>query len=365
VDVIELNNHNRLDATIGKSIMRIGITGFGFMGQMHYGHWMQMPEARVVAICDSNPDIVKSFDKVSGNIPGLPDNIDFSNLHVYTDFEEMLREEQLDGVSITLPTYLHAELSCKALRAGVHVLCEKPMALNIQQCRQMIDTAEQTGKYLMVAHCIRFWPEYAHAYRIVHSGEYGDVRVANFQRLSSKPLWSSNNWLMDSQRSGGMVQDLHIHDTDYIHYLFGMPSGVYSRTITSGGMVEHIKTDYLYDADMLVHAEASWLASDSFKFRMNFEILLEKATIVYDCTKEPAYQIYPDNGDSFSPSISKNDGYRAEIEYFLNRIQGKVSDEIITMQQSLESIRIVEAERASSVSGNIVRLTPQGEISDE
>lgn len=336
--------------------MRIGVVGFGFMGRMHFGCWAQMPNVEVVAVCDANPDTVRTCDETVGNIPGLPENINLSNLSIYTDFDIMLRKERLDAVSITLPTYLHADLTCKALRAGVNVLCEKPMALNLQECQQMIDAAKQTGKHLMIAHCIRFWPEYVNTREIIHSGKYGNVLAAVFQRLSARPSWSSDNWLMDAERSGGMVLDLHIHDTDYIHNLFGMPSAVHSQAITSGEMTEHIKTDYLYDTDMLVSAEGSWLASDTFGFRMNFEIFLEKATIVYDCTRDPVYQTYPEVGDSLRPAVSQKDGYYHEIEYFSKWIQGKISNEVITMQQSLESVRIIEAEKESLGSGKTINL---------
>ena len=340
--------------------MRIGIVGFGFMGRMHFGCWTQMPDADAAVICDANPDIVKSAHKHIGNIPGLPEHFDMSRVQFYTDFEAMLANETLDAVSITVPTCLHADLSCQALRAGVNVLCEKPMALNVGQCRQMIEAAQQAGRRLMIAHCIRFWPAYADTGDIVRSGRYGKVLAANFQRLTARPAWSSNNWLADARQSGGMALDLHIHDTDYIHCLFGMPSGVRSRTITSAGTAEHIKTDYLYDADMLISAEGSWLTSDSFGFRMNFEILLEKATIVYDCTRDPAYQIYPKGGDPFRPAISQKDGYYHEIEYFSNWIAGKVSKEVITMRQSMESVRIIEAEKESADSGKTVELYPLG-----
>ncbi len=336
--------------------MRIGIVGFGFMGQMHYARWLRMPDVRVTAICDANPNIAGSLNETIGNIPGLPENIDTADLNIYTDFDKMLAEENLDAVSITLPTHLHAELTCKALQAGLNVLCEKPMALNIQQCQRMINTAEQTGKYLMIAHCIRFWPEYAHARQIINSGKYGKVRVANFQRISTKPTWSSDNWLADSQRSGGVILDLHIHDTDYIQHIFGIPSFVYSRATPAAEAAEHIITDYIYDNDMLVTAQGSWLASKTFNFKMSFEILLEQATIIYDSTRTPTCQIHPGHGESFCPELPAPDGYNAEIEYFCKHLRGETSEKIITMHQSLESLKIAETEKESATKNKIVKL---------
>ena len=337
-------------------MIRVGIVGFGFMGRMHLGCWMQMPDVEVAAICDTNPNVAKTVQEQIGNIPGLPEQVDMSAIKFYTDFAAMLSQEQLDAVSITLPTHLHADLTCQALEAGVHVLCEKPMALDAQQCRKMIDAAAKTGKCLMIAHCIRFWPEYADTRDIIHSGKYGRVLIASFQRLSARPTWSSGNWLMDPRHSGGMMLDLHIHDADYIHCLFGMPLKVSCQAITPHGIVEHVKADYFYDNDMLVSAEASWLVSDSFGFRMNYEIVLEKAMIVYDCSRDPVYRVCPQGDKPFSPSVSEKDGYFHEIEYFLQWIQGTIENDRMPMEQSLKSVLLIEAEKTSLGTGKPVTI---------
>ncbi|HOK96911.1 MAG TPA: Gfo/Idh/MocA family oxidoreductase [Anaerohalosphaeraceae bacterium] len=336
--------------------MRIGIIGFGFMGRMHLGCWSQLPQVEVAAICDANPDIAQTLDAALGNIPGLPGRIDPANLRFYPNIDRMLRAEQLDAVSITLPTYLHAELSCSLLKAGLHVLCEKPMALNTGQCVQMIETARQTGKKLMIAHCIRFWPEYAHTRGIIQSGQYGKVYTARFQRFSRPPAWSSGNWLMDSSKSGGMPLDLHIHDADYIQAVFGMPRAVCSCSVPRDGRIDHIETHYLYDSDMLVTAEASWLASDSFGFRMSYEVQAEHATIVYDSSQSPSYRIFPDDGPPLTPSLSSKDGYFHEIQYFVRFIQGCIEKESMTLQEAMNSVGLIEAELESCKSGQRVEL---------
>lgn len=336
--------------------MRIGIIGFGFMGRAHFGCWAQMPQVEVAAICDTNPDAAKNLDKTVGNIACLPHAINTSSVRFYTSIDKMLQSQQLDAVSITLPTHLHAELSCHLLKAGIHVLCEKPMALSTRQCEQMIEAANQAGKKLMVAHCIRFWPEYAHTRDIIKSHQYGKVYTARFQRFSSRPSWSSDNWLSDIKKSGGMLFDLHIHDADYIQSVFGMPRAVCSRTLSDEGPINHIETQYLYESDMLVSAEASWLVSSSFGFRMSYELLTEHATIVYDSSRSPAYRIFPDDGPAFTPPISPKDGYFHEIEYFSNWIQGAVEKDCITPQQTMDSIRLIEAEIQCCQSGKTVDL---------
>ena len=122
--------------------MKVGIAGFGFMGRMHYACWQAIKDAQVIAICDDNPNIAKDTQQAVGNIDPATNAIDLHSLSTYSDFDRMLSDENLDTVSITLPTHLHAEFSTKALHAGVNVLCEKPMALNVAECEKMIEASK-------------------------------------------------------------------------------------------------------------------------------------------------------------------------------------------------------------------------------
>jgi predicted dehydrogenase len=326
-------------------MLNIGIIGFGFMGRMHYRCWKDTSGADVVAICDANPDVLKNTDKSAGNIEGAEEKIDFDGLQLYTDVKAMLADANLDAVSLTLPTFMHNKFSIMALEAGVHVLCEKPMALEVDQCQQMIAAAKKSGKILQIGHCIRFWPEYAKTKEIVDSGEYGKVITATFKRLGSPPTWGAENWFANDQRSGGVALDLHIHDSDFIQYLFGMPTSVSAfGNPKSGKGLKHITTRYCYDDDKLVTADGSWAMTPSFGFEMSFNIVMEKATIVYDCTREPAFKVCPADGDVFTPQVAKGDGYTLQIEHFAGLINGEKLAQVTTLDQSLDSIRLVNAE---------------------
>ena len=338
-------------------MLRIGIVGFGFMGRMHYRCWNGPKDVKVAAICDANPDIVADTQKAVGNIEGADETVDFGGIELYQDFDELLSQGNLDAVSITLPTHLHPDFSIKALKAGVHVLCEKPMALNAAECERMIEAAKQSGKILQIGHCIRFWPEYAKAREIVENGKYGKIMAATFQRLSAPPDWSDDNWLMDDERSGGVILDLHIHDTDFVRYLCGLPKAVcsYQAKNKLGGVV-HIVTQYLYDDERVITAEGGWAMTPSFGFEMSFNIMLEKATIVYDCTRTPAFRVCPADGEAFEPEVEKGDGYSLEISHFAGRIKGQKPPEVTTLEQSLESVKIVEAEKESAKRSEKVSL---------
>ncbi len=329
-------------------MLKIGIVGFGFMGRMHYRIWKAIKDAQVVAICDANPNIKEDTKRAVGNIKGADSEIDFTGIEVYRDLEQMLDKARLDAISLTLPTYLHADCSEKALSRGVNVLCEKPMALTVADCDRMIAAARRSGKVLQIGHCVRFWPEYAKAKEIVDSGEYGKVVAAMFQRLGAPPGWSADNWFIDEKRSGGVALDLHIHDTDYVQYLFGMPKSVCSHGAKGpAGQLIHMLTEYEYGEDKLILAEGGWGMTTAFGFEMSFNLVLEKATIVYDLTRKPMLRICPAEGEEFTPPVSDGDGYLQEIEYFVKVLRGEVVKPIITLEQSRNSVRIVEAEKKS------------------
>jgi len=327
-------------------MLKIGIVGFGFMGRTHYRCWQG--HGQVVAICDKKADLVSDSNQSKGNIDSTADKIDFDKLKLYTNLDEMLACESLDAISLTLPTWLHVDSCAKALAAGVHVLCEKPMALNVPDCRTMMTAAQKSGKILQIGHCVRFWPEYAATKKMIAGGKYGRVLAGSFTRLCSRPTWGDEDWFMDETRSGGMVLDLHIHDTDYVQYLFGMPSEVYSAGVKGpGGLMGHIVTHYDYGDNKVITAEAGWLLAGSFGFEMSFNIVLEKATITYDCNRQPAFKVCLVEGQSFTPAVAAGDGYSLEVAHFARAISGAKVEDVISLEQSCNSVRIIEAEKKS------------------
>ena len=329
-------------------MLRIGIVGWGFMGKMHFRCYKSDTNMEVTAICDADAKQLQNSSGVAGNISGAEDDLDLSNIALYSDLSKMLAEEKLDALSIASPTFLHASQTIEALNVGVHVFCEKPMALNSGDCREMAEVAKQSGKTLQIGHCIRFWPEYVQAKEIIDTQKYGKVLAATFQRLSLTPTWSWDNCFLDGKRSGGAMLDLHIHDTDYVQYVFGMPKEVFSRgVIGPSGEFDHTVTQYFYGNDCVITAEGGWIMAPGFGFEMSFKIMLEKATLVYSSAQEPTFRIFPIDGETIIPEIPTGDGYSFEIQHFVDTLSGKAVPSIITPEQSGDSVKIIEAEKES------------------
>jgi 1,5-anhydro-D-fructose reductase (1,5-anhydro-D-mannitol-forming) len=338
-------------------MLRVGIVGLGFMGKMHFRCWKAVEGVELVAICDVDTAKFTSAEGTAGNISGAEQPLDFSGVKFFTSADAMLAEMDLDALSVTLPTYLHAEYSIKALKAGVNVLCEKPMALNPAECDRMVAAAKESGKTLQIGHCIRFWPEYTLAKEIIDSGQYGQVLAATFQRLSLPPIWGWQNWMMDGAKSGGAMLDLHIHDSDFVQYVFGFPESVFCRAIKGPSAdYDHAVCSYIYPDGKVITAEGGWVMASSFGFEMSFNIVLEKATIVYDGTRSPKFRICPHGGEAFIPDVPAGDAYFIEVRHFADTLSGKQVPQILTPQQSADSVRLIQAEKASADSGIPVKL---------
>ena len=338
-------------------MLRIGIIGLGFMGKMHFRCWKAVEEARLVAICDIDPGKFTSTAGTAGNIAGAEQPLDFNGIDFFTNAEVMFEKMKLDAVSITLPTYLHTKYTNMALKAGVSVLCEKPMAMNLADCDRMVAAARDSGKILQVGHCIRFWPQYAKAKEMIDSRQYGEVLAATFQRLSLTPVWSWQNWLLEGTKSGGAIMDMHIHDSDYVQYVFGIPESVFCRGVNGPSEAyDHVVSSYNYPGGKVITAEGGWMMAPGFGFEMSFNIVLQRATIVFDSTRNPNFQVCPHEGKAFTPDIEAGDGYSREIRHFADVLLGRKPPTILTPEQSTDSVRLVLAEKLSADTGILVKL---------
>lgn len=329
---------------------RIAIVGYGFMGKTHYGAWRKCRGARVVAVCDAN--LAQLAAKVIGNIKGAADNTALpKDIRVFSDFDAMLAAGGFDIVDITLPTPLHEQTTIRALEAGFHVLCEKPMAITLEACDAMLAAAKRAQRVLLVAHCVRFFPEYAYVREALAKGTFGKVIAADFTRFMSAPRWSpkGGSWLLDESKSGGLYVDAHIHDADFIRAVFGDPTSVTSRAHRSAhGYVDHLTTSYTFDNGALVTSDCSFAASDSLLWDGAARIFCEKATIFLGPAYKKPLIVYPQNGKPFSPRLSKRSGYEAEVRYFLDVVEGRVSAPRLTAQDARAAVALVLAERATA-----------------
>ena len=342
-------------------MVKVGILGVGFMGTMHFNAYRAYRKAKVVALSDLDPKkLAGDWSTIGGNIedPNAA-AVDLSGLRLHADPADLFADPGVDVVDVTLPTFLHARYAVAALEAGKHVVCEKPMAIALRQCDTMIAAAQAAGKRLFIAHCIRFWPEYAVLKKAIDGGRYGKVLSARFWRISATPTWSWDNWLMDETRSGAAAVDLHIHDTDFVNYLFGVPQAVRSTGVVghcSATGVDAITTHYDYGDGPSVTAHGNWIAEPGFGFTHGFTVCLEKATIEHDAKTGTALTVHPAKGESRTPSVPKHDGYAAELRHFVDCIAAGKDSDVVTAADARRALQVALAEVKAAKTGRRVAI---------
>lgn len=340
-------------------MLRIGILGMGGMGWVHASRYFQLPGAEVVAIADIVPERLEAKERVSLNIAGDNRSFDMSGVARFVDSSRLVIEADLDMVDVCLPTYLHARYVIEALEAGHHVLCEKPIALEVAEATRMIETAKKANRLLMVAQCVRFWPEYQFLRRCVNEARFGRLLSVNMWRTGGRPIWSWENWILDVERSGGTIYDLHIHDVDYVNSVFGAPDTIQAIARKAGatGSYDIIHASYTYQGGPQVHIHAGCSVAQ-IPFNAGYVAWFERGIVSYDPKNEQALQVFddPEQVGGRPAEYEKGDAYLNEISYFVKCVEnGEPPTECTpeSVRESLELVRkeIVSIENTQTVSG--------------
>ncbi len=332
-------------------MVKVCILGYGGIARAHEGGYKSELSdkgiGKLTAVCDINPD--KFSEKVEINISADASGETPEKVNTYTNLDEMLECEQPDIVSITLPTYLHKEKTIYVLKKGYNVFCEKPMALSYADCLEMLAAAEESGKKLMIGQVLHFFPEYEYLKEAVADGRFGAVHSAFFHRLSTPPVWGFENWFMDAEKSGGCIQDLHIHDIDLARYLFGEPERL-SCTSHKGYSDYESAFSTLWYKDFAVSAIGDWSLS-KFPFEMYYRVAFDKAVVEMRGGK---VTVVTAEGEKIEPELKRQNGYGAEVAYFAKAITDGGDMSKNDPESAALSIKLVEALKKSADNGGAV-----------
>ncbi len=346
----------RRDCSIDRYLWRRGNQcgggGGGIMGVTHLRAYLQIPHVRIVAVCDVAKRIVNGvIGGVAGNIQQatalrLPEGA-----RVVGQFADLLEDAAVDVVDICTPTALHPEQAIAALRAGKHVLCEKPLAQTAAEAREVARAAQGAKGFLMPAMCMRFWPGWSWLKQVVAEEAHGKVLAAGFRRVSERPAWGKG-----ASHPGGALLDLHIHDTDFVNFLFGRPEKVFSQgVIGATGGVDHVVTQYLYRGGPAAQAEGSWLQAKGFN--MSFAIQCERATLEFDLQRGAEALRVGLAGKPFrTVKLRGRDGYHGEIRYFIDCVRRGEAPAVVTARDAVTAQEICAAEEKSVRSGAVVKV---------
>jgi predicted dehydrogenase len=333
-------------------MVRIGIVGVGFMGMIHYLAARKLRGAKVVALCSRDPKkLAGDWRSIQGNFGPRGEMMDLAGVKKYDRLEALLADPDIDLVDVCNPTQQHPQTALQALRAGKHVLVEKAIALEPADADAMVGQARKSGRLLMVAHVLPFFPEFAYAAEAIRSGRHGRLLGAHFLRVISQPDWSAE--IGDPAKTGGPAVDLHIHDTHFIGLVCGVPQRVFSTGVVANGAVQYLTTQYLYrDGNLSISCSSGAIAQKGRPFVHGYEIYLEKATLTYQSGTMPLTVLSAD-GRSERPTLAGSDeataAFTTEIQAAVDGVasgrepdllSGKLArDALVLCHKECESVR--------------------------
>ena len=339
-----------------------GVCGLGFMGRHYFAHLREHPHARVVAVCDRDAGRrAGDWANGVGNLYARDgERVDLADVNVYAGWEELVADDRVDVVAVALPTPAHADATVRALEAGKHVLCEKPMALTLADCDRMIAASQQAGKTLMIAQCMRFWPQYELIKQHVDAGDIGAVRFASLRRLASWPGHTAGNWMMDGSQSGGALFDLHVHDIDFVQYLLGWPASLSAQGCrASSGGIDHVIATYAYEDGRYAQAEGAWIYTPPWPFEMAITVVGETGTLDWSMLRGPEVLLYAGGKQAEKFVGPDENGWTRELDYFVSCLRdGRAVDRCLPAS-SRANIALALLERESIEQGGALLPVPQ------
>jgi predicted dehydrogenase len=329
-------------------MLRVGILGTGFMGAIHAAAWRATP-ADVIGYYSLEPARAAALAAEHGGT-------------AFDSAEALIAA--CDVIDICTPTHLHADMIAAAADAGRAIVCEKPLARTYADALASVERCERAGVPLLVAHVVRFFPEYARAKALVDAGAIGRVAVIRTTRASFQPRRADDNWFLDDARSGGMILDLMIHDFDYARWVAGEVESVYARSVRGrdpGAAEDYAIALLTHTGGAMSNIEGGW-AYPQPMFRTALEIAGDDGLIEHPAGSSQPLALHlkasadgstPDTGLPTSPLAE--DPYTTEIRHFYDvLVHG--AEPRVTARDGLAAVRIALAAHQSARTGKPVRI---------
>ena len=332
----------------------IAILGAGMMGNVHAKAHRAIDQRNSLWIVDPVESRVKAISEKHGA--------------TVASFEEVLGNGGIDIVDICTPTFTHREFAVRALEAGKHVFCEKPIALNIEDARAMNEAAKKSGRKFMVGHVVRFFSQYTKVGELAAAGDVGKIIMARLYRGGSFPSHGIDNWFADTNKSGGVFVDLSIHDFDFLRKLLGPVKTVEARSVALSSERKQDSFDHgmailRFESGALAHIEGSWAepAGMPVNFGTFYEFVGTKGMITNSYERETTLRLQ--TSIDGKPKYSQEnpayfDPYTEELKSFILSIE-EDREVSVNGQEAIESLRVA---LAANLSAELLRPVELSEV---
>ncbi|PGH46724.1 dehydrogenase [Streptomyces sp. Ru87] len=327
--------------------MDIGLIGAGGIARAHLPAWVELG-ARVT---------VFSTDDNAGK---LAERYGAHGVVAARSLDELLARST--AVDICTPTHTHREIALTAIRAGKHVVCEKPLALSVEHAREMAEAAEAAGVVLFPAHVVRWFPEYAALAEAVRDGAVGEPAVLRFTRTGAYPVWAP--WFADAALSGGILLDQMVHDFDFAQLLAGPVVRVHAQARghleapAVEGCVAASTAVLTHASGAVSHVHGVWGLPDS-AFRTTFRVAGRDGVLHHDSAQTKAFRVVAQGERARGEGIPATDlaesPFVAELRDFAAAVTGGGTPRV-TARDGLEAVRIAVAAAESARTGRAVEL---------
>jgi predicted dehydrogenase len=345
------------------SQLKVGIIGAGGIARgRHIPCFQRNKKAALVAIADA---VQETAERV-GQEFGIPS--------VYCDYRDMLDKEVLDAVVVCTPNKYHAPVTIEALGRGLHVLCEKPMALNADEGRAMLQAAHDAGKILSIGFHYRHKPNARAAKRIIEDGELGDIYMVRVSALRRRGIPSWGTFTNKEIQGGGALVDFGVHLLDLALWLMGSPrvqevSGVTSQRLGTRPNVNSWGPWNYEDFQVEDHAAAFLRLAGGKASQLEVSGAINIAESAENVSlsgteagldvfplriNKPAHGMLINSTPAWMPGERENEGDVQTADFVDAVLEGRRP--IVTAAQALQVSEIVDAIYRSSVSGSAVRL---------
>ncbi|WP_346428492.1 Gfo/Idh/MocA family protein [Alicyclobacillus mengziensis] len=333
-------------------MLKVLVIGAGTMGSVHATAYADMTQAELVGVVDIR---LSAAEAVAAKL----------QTKAFKSFEAALASEDIDVVDICVPTYLHRRYVEQVAGAGKHVVCEKPMARNLEDAQAMIEACEGAGVQLFIAQVVRFFPEYRRAHDLVIKGAIGEVGNARAFRGGVFPTaW--NDWYANVELSGSLIVDLMIHDFDFLRWCFGDVERVYAKSQLGRELnrTDHALVSLRFKNGIIAHVEGSWAYPSGF--RTELEITGTKGMITHDSAATAAIHKQlrssgGQNGGKEGSSVAvpesplRKSPYQLELEHFMDCLRTG-TDPLVTAEDAYKALEISFCALKSARTGEPVNV---------
>lgn len=325
-------------------MIHVGLVGLGFIGRAHLKAFEALPNAKVIQICSRSSD-----DEVLNDFTG----------EITFEYDALLSNEEIDVIDICVPTFLHEEYIVKAAKAGKNIICEKPLALTVEATKRIIQIVEKMNVRLFVGHVLRFWPAYQKIKQMGEKGDFSAIETLHAKRLGQVPAWSE--WFQHPEKSGGALFDLHLHDIDFAYYLLGEVESVYAVGQQNNfGAWDHIMTTLRFKNQANAFVEASHAMPSEYPFTMSLRAQAQDATIDFKLVagkniehiNQSQFILY-EGKDKSEIIVEEADAFKNELAYFIYCLENNQENKVITLDDVLYIIELLESIEQSLKTGKI------------